>query len=385
MSRNLKRSCAALGLAFGLGGCIVLGASPAGEPRLSGLEVRATAGGAGSLSPTFSPSVFEYTIEVESDIAEASIVPILSAGSSLSVSVNGEAASSEVSVPVSLSVGETRARVDVKDAAGRSAAYGVTIRREDIRPIVNRFKKLSYRDPATGVTMGYRLFVPEGYDSSSNYPLVLFLHGAGESGSDNEIQLTANQGATVWAKPSEQLRHPCFVLAPQNPKDPRATSPRDFGRMGWTSLMRFGFYNPFKPEPSLRTVFAILQQVTARYNVDVGRIYATGLSMGCFGVFALNVEHPETFAAIVGIAGGLDPARAAVLAGKPIWIFHAAQDLVVDVRFSRDTVKALRDAGGTPRYTEYGNDVYLPPDGHPSWIPAYASREMRDWLFEQSK
>jgi predicted peptidase len=107
--------------------------------------------------------------------------------------------------------------------------------------------------------------------------------------------------------------------------------------------------------------------------------------MGCFGVFALNVDHPDTFAAIVGMSGGLDPTKAAVLAKKPIWVFHAAQDLVVDVKFSRETVKALKDAGGMPRYTEYGKEVYVSSNAHSAWIPAYANRKMRDWLFEQSK
>jgi predicted peptidase len=123
----------------------------------------------------------------------------------------------------------------------------------------------------------------------------------------------------------------------------------------------------------------------ADYNVDRNRVYATGLSMGGFGVFAMNVDHPDAFAAIVAICGGLDPARAAVLANKPIWIFHAAEDPIVNARFSRRTVKALRNAGGTPRYTEYGKETYIAPTAHQSWVVAFASSEMRDWLFEQSK
>jgi predicted esterase len=385
VKESFGRSLAAVGLAFGLGICSAFGQAPAGGPRLGGLEVQATAGGISALSPAFSERAFDYTVDVQSDIGEAVIIPLVSDRSPVSISVNGEMVSSGAPLPVRLDVGDNTARVEVKDRSGRGAVYTVAIKREDIRPVVDKFKKLTYHDPTTGVTMGYRLFVPEGYDSSRSYPLVFFLHGAGESGSDNEIQLTANQGATVWAKPAEQARHPCFVLAPQNPKDPRATSSQDFGRMGWTTLLRYGFYRPFKSEPALQTAFAVLQQVAADYNVDVNRIYATGLSMGCFGVFALNVDHPDAFAAIVGISGGLDPAKAAVLAKKPIWVFHAAQDLVVDVKFSRDTFKALKEAGGTPRYTEYGKEVYIPSNAHSAWVPAYASNEMREWLFEQSK
>jgi predicted esterase len=385
MKRITRYALAASGLAILLGECAVLRPSPAGDPRLSDLDVQATAGGIGSLNPAFFEGAFDYTVDVQSDIKEVAVIPRIKTGSAVSMILNGESASFGVPRMLTLAVGDNPVRVEVKDRSGRSAVYTVTIKREDIKPVVDSFKKKTYHDPATGVTMGYRLFVPEGYDSTRSYPLVVFLHGAGESGSDNELQLTANQGATVWAKPREQARHPCFVLAPQNPKDPEATSPDDFGRMGWTTLMQWGFAEPFKPEPALETAFTVLRQVMADYNVDRNRVYATGLSMGCFGVFAMNVSHPDTFAAIVGIAGGLDPAKAAVLANKPIWVFHASEDPIVDVRFSRDTVRALKEAGGKPRYTEYGKEVFIAPTAHQSWVPAYASSEMRDWLFEQSK
>ena len=373
------------GVALMIAGCAVLGTTSARDPRLGGLDVQATAGGFSALSPAFSESAFDYTVDVQSDIGEATIIPRAKARSASRISVNGKTVSSGSSLIVPLSVGKNPVRIEIRDRAGGSAVYTVTVRREDIRPVVARFKKLTFRDPATGLTMGYRLFVPEGCDPARSCPLVFFLHGAGESGSDNEIHLTASQGATVWAKPQEQALHPCFVLAPQNPKDPKATSPNDFGRMGWTSLMRKGFKNPFDSEPALRTAFAILQQVMRDYRVDSKRVYATGLSMGAFGAFMMNVDHPDTFAAIVAICGGVDPARASVLAGKPIWIFHAAKDPLVDVWFSRNSVQALRVAGGSPRYTEYGKGTHFSPTAHLSWVPAYADVEMRRWLFEQSK
>ncbi len=385
MKRITSYMLAVSGLAIVLVGCAVLGTSPAGDPRLNGLDVQATAGSFGSLSPAFSESTFNYKVDVQSDIKEVTIIPHAAARFALRDGVNAELVASEASLIVPLAVGDNLVRVEVRDPTGRAAVYTVTIKREDIRPVVDSFKKLNFHDPATGVTMGYRLFVPEGYDSTKSYPLVLFLHGAGESGSDNEIHLTASQGATVWAKPQEQARHPCFVLAPQNPKDPEAASPDNFGRMGWTTLMRWGFTAPYKPEPALETAFAILELVMADYSVDRNRVYATGLSMGCFGVFAMNVSHPDTFAAIVGICGGLDPAKAAVLANKLIWVFHATEDPSVEVRFSRETIRTLKEAGGKPRYTEYGKEVYIAPTRHQSWVPTYASSEMRDWLFEQSK
>ncbi len=380
MKRSSTRFIWVIGFAILLGACV----SHSEGPRLTGLDVRATTGGIGTLTPAFSANAFDYAVDVQSDIGEVFVIPSVDGSSSMVTSVNEKPVPAG-GVKVALSAEGGAARVVVKDGSGRSTAYAVSIKREDITPVLAQFRKLTYSDPTTGVSMGYRLFVPAGYDSSKSYPLILFLHGAGESGADNEIQLTANQGATVWAKPAEQARHPCFVLAPQNPKDPRATSPNDFGRRGWTSLMQSGFSDPFRSQPPLQTVYDILRKVAADYNVDTKRIYATGLSMGGFGVFALNVDHPDTFAAIVGICGGLDPSRADVLAKKPIWVFHAAEDPMVYVKFSRDTVKALKDAGGAPRYTEYGRETYFSVNAHWAWVPAYASSEMRDWLFAQSR
>jgi predicted peptidase len=355
------------------------------DPRLAGLEIRATTGGSGRMTPDFSPGVFRYSIEVQSDIREIDIVPAGDRSALAAISINGKAAESGSPAVIALAVGENAVNVTAKGKAGKAVTYTLIVKRQDIGPVAAAFRKLELTDPETGITMGYRLFVPRHVDEGTAYPLVLFLHGAGESGSDNEIQLTANEGATIWAKPQEQARHPCFVLAPQNPKDPAATSPMDFGRKGWTSLMRLGFDQPFAVEPSLRTARAILQKVMADYPVDPKRVYGTGLSMGGFGIYAMAAEYPGTFAAVVGICGGLDPGSASRLAHTPVWAFHGAADPTVNVKFSRDTVEALRKAGGSPRYTEYGPDVFFKPDAHLSWIPAYASVETRDWLFQRSR
>jgi predicted peptidase len=351
-------------------------------PALGDLEVKATEGGIGVLAPPFSRGTFDYHVDVQSDIGEIRVTP-RSAGDKTAVTVQGRQVSSGESVKVPLETGENVVRIEVSSRGGR-ALYSLTVTRQDMSPVVRRFKKLSFQDPGTGVTLGYRLFVPESPGPAGGYPLVLFLHGAGESGSDNEAQLTANQGATVWARPEEQARHPCVVLAPQNPKDPAATAAWDFGKNGWTSLMGHGFGQPFDPEPSLRAAYALLRKVMEQYPVDPRRVYATGLSMGGFGVYAMAAEHPGTFAAVVGICGGLDPSRAAALAGTPVWAFHAEEDPVVPVRFSRATVTALKQAGGNPRYTEYGPRVFFSPDAHVSWVPTYANREVRDWIFQQN-
>jgi len=355
---------------------------------LDGLEIRATAGGFGELTPAFSPEVLHYSIQVQSDIREIQVIP-RAAASVEAVTVNGAAVRPGDAATVSVGTGDTTIVVSAGNAPGGVEGCTVTVRREDSAPTANRFEVHRFEDPATGIAMGYRLFVPQPLDRSRTYPLVLFLHGAGESGSDNEIQLTAYEGATVWAQPPEQARHPCFVLAPQNPRDPQAAwppaSPTDFGRRSWTSLLRLGFGQPFVVDPPLRTAYAVLQKVMAEYPVDRNRVYGTGLSMGGFGIYALAAEHPQTFAAVVGICGGLDPGKASALASTAVWVFHAAQDPTVSVRFSRDTVEALKKSGRPPRYTEYGPEFFFLPDAHLSWVPAYASAEMREWLFQQAR
>jgi len=158
-----------------------------------------------------------------------------------------------------------------------------------------------------------------------------------------------------------------------------------YGNIGWTSLMLYGLEKPFEPQDQLVTAYNILQKVKGEYNIDRKRIYITGLSMGGFGTFSLAIAHPTEFAALVPICGGGDPAKLASISKIPIWIFHAQEDPVIPVHMSRDSVKALEDAGGTPKYTEYPAGTYFFPSAHYSWVPAYANTEMRDWLFNQSR
>jgi dienelactone hydrolase len=352
--------------------------APQQVPRLAGLEVQVTTGGGGALSPAFSPDVTRYSITVESDIYHIGIVPSLPRGSTDSVTVNGVDATAGTPVGVEPPVGSSEASVVVASASGMRTTYTIAVGRDDIRPVADKFLKLSFTDPATKVTMGYRLFVPDGYDPKQSYPLVLFLHGAGERGTDNEKQLTADLGATVWATPEEQAKHAAFVLAPQSNGKPDSTT-------GWTSFMADDRFHPFDPQDQLVTAYHILQRVERDYSIDRKRVYLTGLSMGGFGAFALAIAHPNDFAALVSVCGGGDPARLAAIAKVPVWVFAAVFDPDVSVSRSVKTVQALRDAGASPRFTEYPTSAYFYPSPHFSWVPAYADSEMRDWMFRQSR
>jgi predicted peptidase len=122
-----------------------------------------------------------------------------------------------------------------------------------------------------------------------------------------------------------------------------------------------------------------VKKVEQEYKIDTKRIYLTGLSMGGFGTWSLVAKYPERWAAIAPICGGGDPAKAATIKDIPCWCFHGGQDKVVALSKSRAMIKALKDAGGDPQYTEY------PGVGHNSWDPAYATSDLYEWFLKHKK
>jgi predicted peptidase len=237
--------------------------------------------------------------------------------------------------------------------------------------IADKFLKLNYK------SMPYRLYVPENYDPNRSYPLVLFLHGGGERGTDNIKQITANDGAVIWAAPENQAKHQAFVLAPQARNVPE-------GGFGITrdSNNNINLSRVFEYSTDLGTAYEILQFVRNNYHIDNGRLYSTGLSQGGFGTYNLNMMYPDLFAAMVPISGGGDPQKAYLLAKKPIWEFHAVDDMVIPVSYSQKIIEAIRNVGGAPIYTEYPAELKY---NHGSWDPAYENKEMIDWVFKQVK
>ncbi|REL24898.1 phospholipase [Rhodohalobacter sp. SW132] len=219
-----------------------------------------------------------------------------------------------------------------------------------------------------GDKLPYRLLLPEQFEDGKNYPLVLFLHGMGERGSDNEAQLT--WGVEAFAKEDFRQEHPAIVIAPQAPDDDY------WANLDWRNEGSGLMEKPTKP---LQMAYDLVQQIADEMPVDKNRIYITGLSMGGFGTWDLITRYPDTFAAAMPVCGGGDPSKAHLIKDLPIWTFHGAQDNVVPVELSRDMVQAIREAGGTPGYTEY------PHVDHFSWIPAYEDRFALEWLFEQKK
>jgi predicted peptidase len=242
---------------------------------------------------------------------------------------------------------------------------------DNMDAVRSAFEKRTFTGTA-GKELRYRLLKPEGYESASEktYPLVIFLHGAGERGDDNEKQLV--HGAKEFAKPETRQKHPCFVIAPQCPA---GTS--------WAKIDRRGndlaVVPSTEPTETMGLVMELIDAINKEFRIDPKRIYLTGLSMGGFGTWDLLARQPERFAAAIPICGGGLEENAPALAKLPLWVFHGAVDPVVKPQLSRRMVEALWKAGGHPGYTEY------PGVAHDSWTATYRDPYVLEWLFRQHR
>jgi predicted peptidase len=197
----------------------------------------------------------------------------------------------------------------------------------------------------------YVLFVPHDYKGDKAYPLILFLHGSGETGTDGTKQATVGLAPAIKKNEKE---FPFIAVFPQSQKRTWQADTDDAKR-----------------------ALAILDEVQKAYKVDAKRIYLTGLSMGGFGTWSLAAKYPEKWAAIVPVCGGGKSDDAEKIKGIPCWCFHGDADKAVGVEKSRDMIAALKKAGAEPKYTEY------PGVGHNSWDMAYATKELYEWLLKQ--
>jgi len=201
------------------------------------------------------------------------------------------------------------------------------------------------------LSCNYLLFLPEDYGKKrQRWPLIMFLHGAGERGSDlNKVKV---HGPPKIVENRKDF--PFIVVSPQCPED-------DW----WTS--------------KVEVLINLLDDIVARYKVDTERIYLTGLSMGGFGTWSLASEYPERFAAIAPICGGGNRVMAMRLKDIPIWVFHGAKDKTVPLKESEEMVNAIRSRGGNVKLTVY------PDAGHDSWTETYDNQKLYDWFLEHRK
>ncbi|QDU95628.1 carboxylesterase family protein [Lignipirellula cremea] len=229
------------------------------------------------------------------------------------------------------------------------------------------YEAREFKDGENGVLL-YRLLKPQDYDPAKKYPLVLFLHGAGERGNDNRKQLM--HGLNDFASPENREKYPAFVVAPQCPNG------KQWVNAPWSAPAHD---MPEKPAADLQRCFDLLAALQKEFSIDADRLYITGLSMGGYGTWDAIQRHPEMFAAAAPVCGGGDTAYAKVLVNTPLWVFHGGNDTVVKTARSRAMVEAIEKAGGKPKYTEY------PGVGHNSWSATYVNPEFYAWLFEQKR
>jgi polygalacturonase/predicted esterase len=219
-----------------------------------------------------------------------------------------------------------------------------------------------------GESLNYRLHSPIATRNTEKYPLVLFLHGAGERGRDNTLQL--KYGVDDILAFSKKNNHPIYMLAPQCP------SSQQWVNVPWNEDSHTMPENPSTP---MRLTLELMDTLIKNLPIDPNRLYVTGLSMGGFGTFDVIQRRPEQFAAALPICGGGDTKLANIIKGIPLWIAHGDMDPIVSVMRARDMVDTLELAGASPRYTEY-HDA-----GHSTWGPTYRNDVILNWLFSQVK
>jgi predicted peptidase len=199
------------------------------------------------------------------------------------------------------------------------------------------------------VRMGYLVYLPDGYGKDQKqWPLVLFLHGAGERGT--RLDLVKKHGPPKLAESGKKF--PFILVSPQCPEDE-----------SW----------------SVPALNALLERIGEIYRVDESRVYLTGISMGGNGTWRLAIALPHHFAAIAPVCGWGDPDAVRVLKDVPVWVFHGRKDTVIPFEKSEVMVKSLESAGGNVRFTAY------PEAGHDSWTPTYDNPAFYEWLTAQTR
>jgi predicted peptidase len=203
-------------------------------------------------------------------------------------------------------------------------------------------------DRPVRVTMDYLLYLPKDYEDHDSWPLLLFLHGAGERGDDLELVKVHGPPKLI----EEGKEFPFLVVSPQCPR----------GRY-WQAV----------------ELGALLDEICEKHRVDQDRIYVTGLSMGGFGTWALASYQPERLAAIAPICGGGERHWARNIGQLPAWVFHGAKDDAVPLERSEQMVESLQRVGNDVKFTVY------PDAAHDSWTETYNNPELYEWLLKQKR
>ncbi|MCX4811786.1 alpha/beta hydrolase-fold protein [Streptomyces sp. NBC_01239] len=381
---------------------VIVELSPDDKSALLWGGVGSGGGAPGAAQPSASASASAPASVSASASATASSAPSASSSSSPYVIPGPQVGSTGGPATIRAAKGTVTQAGTVTTTGGTGYAAGdarVSTSRT-VNLIVDDFQQFTYKDPKTGRSLAYNLYVPKGYDRTKSYPLVLFMHDASLITTTVRATLVQGLGAVCWAAPEDQAERPAFVLAPQYPE------------------VVVG--DDYKPTSLFDTTVDLVKALTAKYSIDADRLYATGQSMGAMMTLGLNIKYPDLFAASWVVAGQWPAAQAAPLARKNLWVTVSQGDTkaypgenaimaVVEkagtkvgravwdgqsgaAEFAAD-VKAVAARGTTVNYASFKKGSTLgggPANAHgvehnSTWPIAYTIEGVRAWIFEQRK
>ena len=224
-------------------------------------------------------------------------------------------------------------------------------------------------------SLPYRLLLPANYNAAKKYPLIIFLHGSGEKGTDNEKQLV--HGADLFLRDSIRQKYPAIILFPQCIESSSWSNVNTW--IDTNGKEQNIFQTGGKPTVPLDLLQRLIKKVSKKYTVEKKQIYIGGLSMGGMGTFEIVYRNPGLFAAAFPMCGGADVSSAAKLTKTHWWVFHGANDDQVLPEFSQRIVNALQKINADVKYSLY------PEANHNCWDSAFAEPGLLSWLFSQHK
>ncbi len=222
----------------------------------------------------------------------------------------------------------------------------------------------------SGDTLPFRQYYPDA-NPNKKLPLVIFLHGSGERGSDNEAQLKWSIGS--WTTADFSAQYPIFIVAPQCPTN------QTWQSANFTEDRKMPYSMLATPSKPMAALLQLIEKLKRTLPIDTNRIYITGLSMGGYGAIEAMMYRPNLFAAAIPVCGAGDSSKVGLIKHIPQWYVHGVDDAAVPVHHSVNLVNALLKAGAKPGFT------MLPEVGHFAWHQAYSDKNIITWLFRQRK
>ncbi|CAI8297199.1 MAG: Uncharacterised protein [Flavobacterium sp. SCGC AAA160-P02] len=224
-------------------------------------------------------------------------------------------------------------------------------------------------------TLPYRILLPENFHPQKAYPLLVFLHGVGERGKDNQKQLI--HGSSLFKSKEFRAKHPAIIVFPQCPENSYWASVKKIKARKKEN--QFKFYKDLPKHHTMEILQDFLYDIEKTYNIDPLRRYIGGLSMGGMGTFELVTRMPNYFASAFSICGGGHSQWAEDLSTTPFWVFHGSNDQTISYRYSKKMFKSMKRYNNQTKLTIYEGVA------HNSWDLTFKEPELFDWVFSFTK